>query len=323
MDRRAFIAGVTAFATAGLAHTQQPAKIPRAGLLVPGLRSDWDRVISFYRQRLRELGYVDGRTIHLEERYADNDPQRMAELARELAAARVDVIVAIALAATRTAREATQTIPIVMVHGGYTPEIFETLSRPGRNVTGTVSLTSDLGDKHIEILRELVPRAKRIAILGNFANPGLQIYMEGAKRAARGLGIEVVLANVARIEDFPMAFDVIRVASPGALAAAVDPLIFGQRIKVIEFAASARLPTLYSSGDISREGGLISYSTDFAAHYPIAADYVNKILKGARPEDLPIQQPTKIELVINLKTARALGLTIPQSLLLRADEVVQ
>jgi putative ABC transport system substrate-binding protein len=321
--RRTLLAGIATLVVAPLTRAAQPAKVPRVGLLLPGSRSDWGELVDLFRQRLRELGYVDGQNIHLEERYADDNPLRMTDLARELAAAKVDVVVAAALAATRAVREATQTIPIVMVHGGHAPAIYETLSRPGGNVTGTVSMTSDLGEKHVEILRELVPRATRIAILANHANPGIQIYVETTERMARRLGIEVVVANVARIEDFPIAFDVIRAASPGALAVPTDPLIWGQRAQIIAFAANVRIPALYSSAPVARDGGLISYSTDFAAHYPIAADYVNKILKGARPADLPIQQPTKLELVINLKTARALRLTIPQSLLVRADELIQ
>jgi putative ABC transport system substrate-binding protein len=306
-----------------MAWAQGSVNVPRVGLLVLGSQSNWDHVLKLFRQRLRELGYVEGRNIHLEERYTDNNPQRLAELARELAAARVDVIVAVAVAATRAAREATQTIPIVMVHGAYAPGIYETLSRPGGSVTGTISMTSDLAAKHFQILHELFPRIARVAILSNLENPGGKAFAENAVLVARRLQIEPVVANVTRIEDFPAAFDAIRASAPDALAVATEPLIWGQRAQVIAFAAGARMPAIYASGDMARDGGLISYSTDFAAHYPIAADYVGRILKGARPADLPIQQPTKIELVINLTTARALGLTIPRSLLLRADEVIQ
>ncbi len=226
-SRRTFVAGVATLAITRLTLAKEAARVPRVGLLLPGSRSSWGRLVDLFRQRLRELGYVDGTQLHLEERYADDDPQRMTMLARELATARVDVIVAVALAATRAAREATQTVPIVMVHGGSAPGLYQTLSRPGGNVTGTVSLTSDLAEKHIEILRELVPRAARIAILANVANQGVQTYVKSAGHIARRLGIGLVVGNVARIEDFPATFEVIRSASPNALIVATDPLIWG------------------------------------------------------------------------------------------------
>ena len=276
-----------------------------------------------FRARLRELGYVEGKSILIDDRYADGDSQRLDELARELVAARVDVIVASALAATVAARHASDTIPIVMVHAGNPvgAGLIASLSRPGGNVTGTTNVP--LGGKQVQLIREVVPRVAKLAVLANPTNAGATLILADIADAARSFGISVIVVEVSRTDDFPKAFAAIRSARPDALMVLVEPMIGGSRKQIVEFAAGSRLPAIYDFGGVARDGGLISYSPVFLDHYPLAADYVDKILKGAKPADLPVQQPAKFELLINLKTAKALGLAIPQSVLVRADEVIQ
>jgi putative ABC transport system substrate-binding protein len=307
------------------AGAQQPSKIPRVGVL--WFASSDDPVTGWsnarFRQRLVELGYVEGKTIRLDVRYAERDTQRLHELAREFVASEFDVIVAPAVAASIAVRQATSTIPIVMLHAGNPvgAGLIASLARPGGNVTGTSNIL--LGGKQVELLRYLVPRLAKLAVLVNPTNAGTASTLADLTAAARSFNVSVTVAEVSRVEDFPNAFSVMRNARPDGLFVMVEPLIGGQRAQVIEFATSVRLPMSSDNGDTTRAGGLMSYGPDFLDHYVMGAEYVDKILKGAKPADLPVQQPRKFELVINLKTAKALGLTIPQSLLLRADEVIQ
>lgn len=304
---------------------QQPSKIPRVGVLwfatsvdvVPGPSN------ASFRQRLSELGYVEGKNITIDIRYADRDTRRLNELAREFVASGVDIIVAPAVAGSVAAKQATSTIPIVMVHAGNPvgAGLIESLARPGGNVTGTSNIL--VGGKQVQLLREVLPRLARLVVLVNPTNAGVPPWLADVTDAARGFNINLMVAEVTRVEDFPKAFTGIRDARPDGLLMLVEPLIGGQRAQVIEFAASTGIPLSSDNGDTTRSGGLMSYGTDFLDHYVMAAEYVDKILKGAKPADLPVQQPRKFELVINLKTAKALGVTIPQSLLLRADEVIR
>jgi ABC-type uncharacterized transport system substrate-binding protein len=275
------------------------------------------------RKRLQELGYIEGKNLLIEDRYADGNAQRLDELARELVAARVDVIVASAIAAASAARRATATIPIVMVHAGNPigAGLIASLARPGGNVTGTANLP--LGAKQVELIRALAPRIAKIVVLANPTNAGAAPILASINDATRGFGIGVVVVEVSRTEDFPKAFAAIRDAHPDALMVLVEPLIGEHGKQIVDFAAVAHLPTVYDFGNMVRMGGLISYGPVFLDHYTLAADYVDRILKGAKPGDLPVQQPDKFELLINLKTAKALGLAVPQSLLLRANEVIQ
>jgi len=302
--------------------------MPRVALLFFGIRArnaSYDEPARF-RARLSELGYVEGKNVVIEERYAEGNAQRLNELARELVEAKVDVIVASAVAATMAARHATGTIPIVMVHAGNAASAVSTgliasLAQPGGNVTGTTNIT--FGGKHVDLIRELIPRVAKLAILNNPTNAGAASYVASVTDAALRSNIGVVVTDVTRPEDFPNAFGVLRNARPDALLVAVEPLIGAHSAEVIEFAAATRLPAIYDFGEIARRGGLIAYATVYIEHYALAADYVDKILKGAKPGALPVQQPARFELVINLKTAKTLGLVISQSLLLRADEVIQ
>jgi len=278
------------------------------------------------RDRLEELGYVEGKTIVLEESYADGDPRRLAQLAIDIVASKPDAIVTIAAAATAAARQATNTIPIIMAHVGEPvgAGLVASLARPGGNVTGTTSMIPDLGAKQVELLRQLVPRISRLGVLANPANTGTQPLLAQLKESGRQFKISVVVAEVQRTEDFDKAFGVLRAARPDALFIMVEPLIGLNIKKVLDFAATARLPASFDVGrEAVRQGGLISYGPVLATHYAMVADYVDKVLKGAKPGDLPIQQPTQFALAINLKTAKALGIKVPQSLLLRADELIE
>jgi putative ABC transport system substrate-binding protein len=281
---------------------------------------------ALFRERLRELGYVEGKTILVNEHYAEGDTGRLNKLARELAASKVDVIVAQAVAATTAARQATDTIPIVMVHAGNEAALaaaglIASLARPGGNVTGSTNLP--LGGKHVELIREIVPRVATLAILANPTNAGTPAFIDSAKRSAAAHNVSVVVMEVTQPTAFPQAFTAMRAARPGGLLVAWEPMIGTQSARLIEFTARERLPSISDFGSMARRGGLIAYAALYREHYPLAADYVDKILKGAKPGNLAVQQPAKFELVINLKTAKAIGITIPQSLLLRADEVIQ
>jgi putative ABC transport system substrate-binding protein len=336
MNRRAFVLALLALYGCGrqeqakkAAQAPQPAAatqphVPRIGILYFGLSGPGGaQVTDIFRKRLAELGYVDGKTVVIEERFANGDPQRLAELARELVASKVDVIVTPAIAATVAARDATNTIPIVMVHAGdpFRAGLISNLARPGGNITGTINFSH--GGKQVDLMRELLPRVRKLVVLVNPTNSNAVTVVQTATEAAHKFDIGLVAVEVRRDDDFPAAFAKIRNARPDGLVVAMEPLLATHNDELIAFAAKARLPAIYDVGEMARRGGLIAYGTLFSEHYRIAADYVDKILKGAKPGDLPVQQPQRFELIVNAKTAKALRLTIPQPLLLRADEVIQ
>jgi len=304
---------------------QQRPKIPRVALLLIGTRETYagDESLALFRQRLRELGYVEGKSILIEERYADFNTQRLNDLARELATSKVDIIVSPTVNASTAARNATQTIPIVMVHAGNPigSGLIASLARPGGNVTGLANML--IGGKQIELMRELVPRAAKLGVLIDPTGAASALALENMTETARSLNIDLVVAKVTRAEDFPNAFTLLRNARLDAVLVMISRVIAENPAQVLDFAASARLPASFDDNWIVREGGLISYGPVLLEQYGLAADYVDKILKGAKPGDLPVQQPTKFSLAVNLKTAKALGLAIPQSLLMRADMVIQ
>jgi putative ABC transport system substrate-binding protein len=308
-------------------------KVPRVAMLVFGTQSTASATASgttsvtkLFRDRLTELGHVEGKTILIDESYANGDPQRLTQLASQIVESKPDVIVTIAASATAAVRQATSTIPIVMAHAGSPVEsgLVASLAHPRGNVTGTTSMVPELGVKQVEILRQLIPGLARLGVLANPTNAGTPPLLANVNEAARQFNISVVVAEVTRAEDFDKALAILRDARPDALLVMIEPMIFLNRARVLDFAATNRLPASYDVGrEIARQGGLISYGPVLSTHYALVADYVDKILKGAKPGDLPVQQPTQFALVINLKTAKALGLTIPQSLLARADEVLQ
>jgi putative ABC transport system substrate-binding protein len=324
LRRRNFLGGLAAAAAWPLAARAQQDGVRRVGLLWPGREQDTPRAA--FVDRLRELGWIDGKNIQVHERYAGGVLDRLPTLARELVALKVDVIVASAVAASMAASGATVRIPIVMIHAGNPvgAGLIESLARPGKNVTGTTSMIPDLGGKQLELLHQVAPLARRIAFLSNPSNAGNPPLLQSAANVAQLLGVELVVVDVVARQDFDPAFVRIEQSQAEALLVAVDPLIVANREAVIAFAARRRLPALYTVGyEMVRDGGLMSYSTDFSLHYPRAADYVDKILKGASPAELPVEQPVGFKLVVNLKTARALDLQLPPNLLALADEVIE
>ena len=274
---------------------------------------------------LRELGLVEGENVVFERRYADNRLERLPELAADLVRLKVDVIVAGGTLAPLAAKRATSTIPIVMTDSGdpLGSGLVASLAQPGGNVTGMSLMAPDIGGKRLELLKELLPRLARVAVLWNAANPVPARIVKEVQAGGSTLGIEVQSLEVQQPDDFDGAFETVRRQHPDALMTAEDPLTFNHRKRIADFAIGQLLPTLHGFREFVVAGGLMSYGANLADLYRRAAGYVDKILKGAKPADLPVQQPTKFELVINLKTAKALGITIPPSLLARADEVIE
>ena len=313
---------------APLAAEAQPAgKVWRLGLLsssAPPPPSDSGSVASLWRA-LRELGYLEGRNLVIERRYAEGKLDRLPALARELVEARLDVIVAVAGSALQAARDATQTIPIVMGFGPPDPVAFgfvKSLASPGGNITG-VTYWAQRGyeGKRLELLKAAAPKAARVAYLF-FPGPTAQPFLEEAKEGAVSLGLTLVIVEV-QADDYDGAFAAIRTGRADALLVPGTPVFNRDRTRIIALAARYRVPAIYEWRHHAEEGGLMSYGGNLFALYQRVALYVDRIFKGAKPAELPIEQPTKFELVINLKTAKALGLTIPPSLLGRADEVIQ
>ena len=307
------------FASPLVAGAERAGKTVRIGVLGVGTPE-------LFRQSLRELGYVEGQNLGIEWRDAEGKPERYGDLATELVRLTVDVIVAGNPAATLAARKATTSIPIVMVN---TPDpvqlgIVASLGRPGGNITGLSTLSADVSVKQLEILKEAVPRAGRIAILWNPDNPWHRLALNGAEAAARSLAIQLQMTEARRPEELDHAFAAMGKQRAGAVLVLADPMAFFHRARLADLAAQRRLPAMYggSRGYIDA-GGLMQYWAHQGDLAGRVANYVDRILKGAKPGDLAIEQPTRFELVINLKTAKALGLAIPPSLLLRADEVVQ
>ena len=278
-----------------------------------------------FRQRLRELGYVDGQNIAFEVRSAEGRAERLPDLAADLVRLKVDVIVAGGTPAPLAAKRATTAIPIVMASAGdpVGSGLVASLARPGGNVTGLSLLVPELGGKRLQLLKEVVPGVSRVAVLWNAANPYPVLVWRQTEAAARALGVHLQSLDVRGPDDLEGAFAAATRGRAGALITVEDPLTFGQRKRIVDFAARARLPAMYGFREFVDAGGLMSYAASLADLSRRAATYVDKILKGAKPADLPVEQPTKFELVINLKTAKALGLTIPPSVLIRADQVIQ
>ena len=281
------------------------------------------RVAAFV-QRLRELAWIDGRNLAIEYRWAEGRNERYAENAAELVRLKVDVIVTVATPATLAAKQATAVIPIVFAATGdpVGTGLVASLARPGGNVTGLSSQTAETAGKRVELLREIVPGLGRLAIMGNVGNPISVLEFGEVQAAARALGLEVTTSELRRAEDISPAFDALK-GRADALYVCTDPLVNTHRIRINTLALAARLPTIYLFREYVEAGGLMSYGPNFRDLFRRAADYVDKILRGAKPGDIPVEQPTKFDLIINLTTAKALGLTIPEPFLLRADEVIE
>lgn len=297
---------------------------PRIGFLgAASVSADTTRIQAF-RNGLVELGYVEGRNISIEYRHAEGKLERLPDLAAELVRRKVDVIVAAGLPAARAAKQATMTIPIVMTGGDpVRTGLVASLARPGGNVTGLADATVEVSTKRLELLKEIVPTLSRVAILWNAANPTNPFQVRDTQAVAPALGVTVHPVEVDGVDDFQRAFAAIARDRADGLLVPGHPMFYSHRKRLTDLAAKSRLPTMYSRRDYAEDGGLIAYGDNFADMYRRLAAYVDKILKGVKPADLPIEQSTKFELVINRKTAKALGLTIPPSLLLRADQVIE
>jgi putative tryptophan/tyrosine transport system substrate-binding protein len=329
MKRRAFLTALsgTLAALPFTAEAQQAGKVPRIGFLVAASASDsaFERWIEAFRQGLRDLGYVEGRNIVIEYRYADERYERLPALAAELVRLKVDVIVSHGTPGPLAAKQATSAIPIVTTTAGdpVAAGLVASLARPGGNVTGLSFMAPEMGGKRLQLLKEILPGLSRVAVLWNAANPYASLVVREMEIAATTLGVQLQSLVLRGPDDFAGALAAAATGRAGALTVVEDPLMTTRRSQIVDFAAKSRLPAIYGPKEFVDAGGLMSYGVNAADMYRRAATYVDKILKGAKPADLPIEQPTKFDLVINLKTAKALGLTIPPSLLGRADEVIQ
>jgi putative tryptophan/tyrosine transport system substrate-binding protein len=313
-------------APVGMATAQPPQKVPRVGYLSPFSPSDpvRQRRLEAFRQGLRELGYVDGQNIAIESRWAEAQYERYPALVADLVRLKVDVIVAISGAATRAAQQATRTIPIVMLHVNdpVGSGLVASLARPGGNVTGLTIMDPDLVGKQLQLLTEVVPKVSRVALLRHPDNPASAAQLREAEAAARVLGVRLQILEARNPQGINRAFAAMTRERAGALLIIADALFGNQRRQIIELAATRRLPSILGGGAYAEDGGLMSYGPNYLDLERRAATFVDKILKGAKPGDLPVAQPTKFELVINIKTAKAIGLTIPQPLLQRADQII-
>jgi putative ABC transport system substrate-binding protein len=329
IDRRTFLAGTGAVLLAApLAAEAQPAgKVYRIGHLQIEVRQRVAYLVKAFEEGLRELGYVEGRNVVSEYRFADRQRERLSDLAAELVRLKVDVIVTGSNPGTMAAKQATTTIPIVMVVGQdpVGAGLIASVRRPGGNVTGlSSSVGPEINGKRVELLKEVVPRMSRVAGLWNPDLPGNVAPWEAAEEAARRLGVTLLSVEVRGLREIERAFARIKRERAQALFVIGDALALSPvRGEIPALAAKNRLPAIYGVREPVEAGGLMSYGVSLRDQYRRAAAYVDKILKGAKPADLPVEQPTKFELVINLKTAKALGLTIPQSLLIRAAELIQ
>ncbi len=307
------------------AAAQPPAKVPRIGFLGSGSPSTYGPLIVAFRQALRDLGYVEGQNFVMELRWAEGREERLPDLAAELVRLKVDVILTHAAPNALVAKQATTTIPIVVAFAAdpVGSGLVASLARPGGNVTGLSLLSPELGGKRLQLLNEVAPRASPVAILWNPAIASGAAIVRETEAAARTLGVQLQSLEVRGPDDFESAFAAATGGRARALIMVEYPLIFIHRARIVDFAAKSRLPAMYPLREFVDAGGLMSYGAHAADLWRRAATYVDKILRGAKPADLPVEQPTRFELVINLKTAKALGLTIPPSILVRADQVIR
>ena len=327
MRRRDFITVLAGAASLPpVAYSQQTARMPRVGWLSPGSETSDQTFLASFRDGLRELGWIVGQNIAIEPRWAEGRFERLPDLAVELVKLKVDVIVANVTQASLAAKRATSTIPIVMVGVGdpLGSGLVDNLARPGGNVTGPSSMLAEASAKQLALLKETVPSASPVAVLRNSANPVWQASaLRETEAAARAMGLRLQLLEASGPDELEGAFAAMTRERAGALFVPADIIFVRHAQRMAELAARHRLPAMFGFREHVEAGGLMSYAASFAVMFRRAATFVDKMLKGAKPADLPVEQPTKFELVINLKTAKALGISIPQSVLLRADEVIQ
>ena len=330
-SRRAFVSSLAALAASPAmvfipksAYAQQPAAPRRIGVLLVGFSPESKEAQQF-RQGLQDAGYAEGRDVVIEWRFASGDYSQVPALATDLVQSKVEVIVVESTVAAQAAKRATPTIPIVMaiVADPVGSDIVTSLAHPGGNVTGLSLMITDLAAKRLQLLKEAIPRLTRVAVLWNPDTPYQPKMIKDLKAAAPSLSIKLSSVGARTPEEFGPAFAAVSRAHAQALYVLEDPLFSTHRATIFKLAAKARLPTMYGGRNFPDAGGLMSYGASFGDMFRQSAGYVAKILKGAKPSDLPIEQPTKFELVVNLKTAKALGITMPQSILLQADEVIK
>jgi putative tryptophan/tyrosine transport system substrate-binding protein len=325
MRRRKFIAllgGASAWPLA--VRAQQVAKLPTIGFLGPNTRSSGSEWVAAFVQRLRALGWIEGRTVAIEYRWAEGHNERYTEFAAEFVRLKVDVIVVSGTPAVMAAKQATSVIPIVFATAGdpVGNGLVASLALPGGNVTGLASLSADLASKRLELLREVVPGLRRLAIMADIGNPFTVLELGEVQTVAKTLGLEVVTLEIRRAQDIMPAFDALKDRSE-ALYVCISPLASTNQIPINILAVGMRLPTMHGSREYVEAGGLMSFGANFPDMFRRAADYVDKILRGAKPGNIPVEQPIKFDFVVNLITAKALGMTLPPALLTRADEVIE
>jgi putative tryptophan/tyrosine transport system substrate-binding protein len=327
MRRRGFIALVSgAIACPMVVRAQQQAKVPRIGYLGVTSSSDRPRLLDAFRQRLRELGWVEGQNIVIDYRFAEGRLDRLPHLAADMVRLKVDVIVSLGTQGVTAAKNATETIPIVMiaVRDPVGTGLIASLARPGGNVTGVSGYAGlESVAKQLEFLKEMVPEASRVAILANPTNAYHQLAIKEVNVAAKALGVQLQLLEARDASDFDSAFAAMARERVGALLVLSDVIFNSHGSRLADLAATRRLPTANAVRESVEAGGLMSYGPSFLDSYRRSAEFVDKILKGSKPADLPVEQPTKFELVINLQTAKRLGLTLTPTLLSRADEVIE
>jgi ABC-type uncharacterized transport system substrate-binding protein len=327
MNRKIFVFAlyVTFFAFCASPQAQQPARIHRIGILIPTSESNLSARVETFRQRLRELGYVEGKNIFIEYRYADGKLERLPDLADELVRLKVDVIVTPGGSAILAAKKASATIPIVFAAA---PDpvgsgLVSSLARPGGNITGLSMMAPDLEGKRLELLKEAFPKVARVAFLRDRSGARGNLALTEMEAAAKALGLKLLSLEVRSLDDFEGAFARAKKERAQALITTTGGLINTQQRRVFDFAAKNRLPAIYPYSEFVEAGGLMSYGPGNTDLWRRAADFVDKILKGAKPADLPVQQATKFEFVINLKTSKQIGFEIPQRVLARADRVIK
>jgi len=324
VKRRDFITLLGGAAAWPVAARAQQAKLPTIGFLGSATASFEGQRVAAFVQHLRELGWIEGRNVVIELRWAEGRNERYSEIAAEFVRLKVEVIATQGTAPILAAMHATSVIPIVFAGAGdpVANGLVASLARPGGNVTGLSNQQADVTGKRLQLLREVVPDLRRLAILGNAGNPAIVFEMAEAQAAARMLGLDVATFELRRAEDIASVFQALK-GRVDALSVHGDPLTTTNRVRIITLATAARLPTIFTSRDNVESGGLMSYGPSFIDLYRRAADYVDKVLRGAKPADLPVEQPTKFDLVINLTTAKALGLSVPPTFLAIADEVIE
>jgi putative ABC transport system substrate-binding protein len=325
MRRREFVTLLGSAAAWPLAaRAQQVAKLPTIGFLGPNTRSSGSEWVAAFVQRLRALGWIEGRTVAIEYRWAEGHNERYAEFAAEFVRLKVDVIVVSGTPAVMAAKQATSVIPIVFATAGdpVGNGLVASLALPGGNVTGLATLSADLASKRLELLREVVPGLRRLAIMADIGNPFTVLELGEVQTVAKTLGLEVVTLEIRRAQDIMPAFDALKDRSE-ALYVCISPLASTNQIPINILAVGMRLPTMHGSRDYVEAGGLMSFGANYPDQFRHAADYVDKILRGAKPGNIPVEQPIKFDFVVNLITAKALGMTLPPALLTRADEVIE